>query len=52
MNDSDDAFEAIFKHRIDSLIQNSTSTTSKKVDEDKVVQELLTKVRDKSTVIM
>jgi hypothetical protein len=52
MNDSDDAFEAMFKHRIDSLIQNSTTTTSNKVDEDKVVQELLTKVRDKSPVIM
>jgi hypothetical protein len=52
MNDSDDAFEAMFKHRIDSLIQNSTTTTSNKVDEDKVVLELLTKVRDKSPVIM
>ena len=52
MNDNDDAFEAMFKHRIDSLIHQSTKTTIDKDNEDKVVQELLSKVRDKSPVIM
>lgn len=48
MND-DDAFDAMFKQKIDSIINNSNIT--KQTREDKVVEDLLSKVRDKSPVL-